>query len=117
MPKKGIQSLSGRTSQPIPTTYKTEVTKPLKQPISTKPLVAPPTYQTSEVYWEEGQGYISPNGTRVTYTELSQLNAGALVRKTDIDLQGEPQSVSQLLSTAQNIAYWCGFKDIQFLTD
>ena len=117
MPKKDIQSLSGRTSQPLPTTYKTEVTKPLKTPISTKPLVAPPTYQTSEVYWEEGQGYISPNGTRVTYAELSQLNAGALVRKTDIDLQGEPQQISQLLPTAQNIAYWCGFKDIQFWTE
>jgi hypothetical protein len=117
MPKKDIESLSGRTSQPIPTTYKTEATKPLKQPISTKPLVTPPTYQTSEVYWEEGQGYISPNGTRISYSELNQLNAGSLVRKSDIDLQGEPQSVSQLLPTAQNIAYWCGFKDIQFLTD
>ena len=117
MPKKGIESLSNRSSQPIPTTYKTELVKPLKKPISTKPLVEPPTYQTSEVYWEEGQGYISPSGTRVSYTELSQLNAGSLVRKTDIDLQGEPVPVSSLLPTAQNIAYWCGFRDIQFRAD
>ena len=117
MPKKGIQSLSGRTSQPIPTTYRTEIIKPLKKPISTKPLVAAPAYQSSEVYWEEGQGYISPNGTRVCYTELRELNAGALVRKSEIDFHREPQPVAQLLPTAQNIAYWCGFRDIQFLTD
>lgn len=117
MPKKDIQSLSGRTSQPIPTTYRTEIIKPLKKPISTKPLVAAPTYQSSEVYWEEGQGYISPNGTRVSYTELRELNAGALARKSEIDFHGEPQTVAQLLPTAQNIAYWCGFKNIQFLTE
>lgn len=117
MPKKDIESLSGRTSQPLPTTYKTSVGKPLKNPLPLKPLVDPPSYPTQEVYWSEGEGYISPNGTRISYAELNQLNAGSLVRKTDIDLQGEPQTVSNLLPTAQNIAYWCGFKDIQFLTD
>ena len=117
MPKKDTQSLSGRTSQPLPTTYKTSVEKPLKNPLPLKPLVEPPSYTTQEVYWSEGEGYISPNGTRISYAELNQLNAGSLVRKSDIDLQGEPQTVSNLLPTAQNIAYWCGFKDIQFLTD
>ena len=117
MPKKGIQTLSNQTSTPIPTTYKTEVIKPLKQPIQTKPLVPFTTYKSQGVYWEEGRGYISPNGTRVSYTELSQLNAGFLVRKSDIDFQAEPQSVAALLPTSQNVAYWCGFKDVEFLTD
>ena len=37
MPKKDTQSLSGRTSQPLPTTYKTSIKKPLKNPLPLKP--------------------------------------------------------------------------------
>ena len=117
MPKKAIQSLSPKTSTPVPATYKASIEKPLKQPIPTKPLTPLVTYQSSEVYWEEGQGYIAPDGTRITYTDLAQLNAGTLVRKADIDFEGEPQSVASLLHTSQNVAYWCGFKDVEFLAD
>lgn len=117
MPLKNVSGLSPQSSQPKKDTYQSAVEKPLKNPLPLKPLVNPPSYQVQEVYWSEGEGYISPNGTRISYAELNQLNAGSLVRKSDIDLQGEPQQISQLLPTAQNIAYWCGFKDIQFLTD
>jgi hypothetical protein len=116
MPLKTVSGISPQTSKPQKDEYKATVEKPLKNPLSLKPLVSAPAYQTSEIYWSEGEGYISPNGTRISYSELSQLNAGSLVRKSDIDFQGEPQAVSSLLPTAQNIAYWCGFKDIQFLT-
>jgi hypothetical protein len=117
MPLKNLSGISPQTSKPQKDAYQTTVEKPLKNPLPLKPLVNPPSYAVQEVYWSEGEGYISPNGTRISYSELSQLNAGSLVRKSDIDFQGEPQAVSSLLPTAQNIAYWCGFKDIQFLTD
>lgn len=113
--KEGTDPAS--TSAAIPNKYSEKTEKPLKTPLPFKATIQPASSPASTVFFQEDEGYITRSGSRISYEELAQLNAGSITRGAAIDYNTEPSFIESIAQTSQNIAFMAAFKNIQFLTD